>query len=253
MSILKTEKEIGIMAEGGARLARVLRALENAVRPGVATKSLDALAEKLIRSEDAAPAFLRYRPAGSKKVYPFTLCTSINDTVVHGIPSGYMIREGDLVKLDLGLKYRGFYLDSAITVGVGDISREAKKLIQVTEESLGRAIREARPGKTLGDVGYAVESFVKKNKFSVVRSLTGHGIGQSLHEDPYVMNFGRPREGDELRIGMVLAIEPMVAVGTGDIKQLEDDSFVTKDGSLAAHFEHTVAITKDGPKILTEL
>lgn len=251
MIILKTPEEIEIMAEGGKRLAGVLMALKNEVRPGITTKFLDALAYKLIRELGASPAFLNYRPSGSKKAYPYTLCASLNDTVVHGLPSDYVIREGDLVKLDLGLKYGGFYLDSAVTVGVGKISVEAKKLIQVTEESLARAIAEARPGNTLGDIGHAVEAHVKKNKFSVVQSLTGHGIGKGLHEDPYVLNFGKAHDGEKLKAGMVLALEPMVAMGAGGVLQRVDDSFATKDGSLAAHFEHTAAITENGPRILT--
>ncbi len=250
--LLKSAEQIEIMAEGGQRLARVLRALRDAVRPGITTKSLDELAYKLIKDSGAEPAFLNYRPTGAARAYPATLCASVNDGVVHGIPSAYVIKDGDVVKLDLGLKHRGFYLDSAITVGAGKITREAKKLIDVTRDALELAIREAQPGKTLGDVGYVVQRFVEKNKFSVVRTLTGHGIGRGLHEEPPVFNFGRRGDGDKLVPGMVLAIEPMVAVGSGATRTLRDDSFVTADGSLAAHFEHTVAITEKGPKILTQ-
>ncbi|MDP2598398.1 MAG: type I methionyl aminopeptidase [Candidatus Liptonbacteria bacterium] len=253
MIILKTPEQIEIMAEGGKRLARVLEYLAKEVRPGITTKFLDSMAYKHIREAGASPAFLNYRPAGAKKAYPFTLCASLNDTVVHGLPSDYVICEGDLVKLDLGLKYKGFYLDSAITVGVGSISKEAKKLIQATEESLARAIVSARPGKTLGDIGHAVETRVKKNNFSIVQSLTGHGIGRNLHEDPYVLNFGKAHDGERLLAGMVLALEPMVAIGKSDVLQRADESFVTRDGSLAAHFEHTVAITETGPRVLTRV
>ncbi len=252
MSSLKSRSEIEIMAEGGKRLARVLHALRRVVHPGITTKVLDEVAFDLIKASDTEPAFLNYHPAGSRQAYPFTLCASINEGVVHGIPSDYVVKDGDVVKLDLGLKYKGFYLDSAVTVGVGKITHEAKKLIEVTEEALNLAIEEARPGNTLGDIGHAVEAFVKKNKFSVVRSLTGHGIGRNLHEDPAVLNFGRPGEGEKLKSGMVLAIEPMVAAGAGATRQRKDDSFVTADGSLAAHFEHTVAITEKGPRILTK-
>jgi methionyl aminopeptidase len=252
MVILKTPEEIEIMADAGKKLARVLEALRALVRIGVTTKYLDEASRALIKAEGAEPAFLNYRPAGSRKGYPFTLCASINKTVVHGLPSGYAIQDGDLVKLDLGLKLKGFYADSAITVGVGNISREAGKLMAVTEEALVRGIKEARLGNTTGDIGNAIESYVKKNKFSIVESLTGHGIGRNLHEDPYVLNFGRPGTGEELRAGMVIAIEPMVAAGSGASEQLKDESFVTKDGSLSAHFEHTVAITAKGPRILTK-
>ncbi|HUZ93087.1 MAG TPA: type I methionyl aminopeptidase [Candidatus Paceibacterota bacterium] len=253
MVTIKSPEEIEIMAEGGKRLARVLAALRKTVRPGITTKSLDALAETLIRGEGAEPAFLNYRPAGSRQAYPFALCASVNDTVVHGMPSEYVLRDGDLLKLDLGLRFKKFYLDSAVTVGVGSVSREAKKLMQVTEESLARAVKVAWPGKTTGDVGHAVESFVLKNKFSVVKTLVGHGIGRDLHEDPAVFNFGSPKSGEEIEAGMVLAIEPMVNAGSGGTKQARDDSFVTKDGSLSAHFEHTVAITEKGPRILTKI
>lgn len=252
MIVLKTPEEVEIMAEAGKKLARVIEALRVLTRVGITTKYLDDASRVLIKEEGAEPAFLNYRPAGSRKGYPFTLCASLNDTVVHGLPSGEPLKDGDLLKLDLGLKYKDFYVDSAITVGVRNISREASKLIAVTEEALTKGIKEARIGKTTGDIGHAIESHVKKSKFSIVQSLTGHGIGRSLHEDPYVLNFGKPGAGEELRVGMVLAIEPMVAAGSGASKQLKDESFVTKDGSLAAHFEHTVAITAQGPRVLTK-
>src|SRR3989338_3760479 len=253
MIVLKASEEIEIMAEAGRKLARVFRALRVLVRVGVTTRSLDDASRALIKEEGAEPAFLNYRPAGSRKGYPFPLCASVNKTVVHGLPSNEPLKDGDLLKLDLGLRYRGFYADSAITVGVGNISREASRLMQVTEEALAKGMHEAKVGKTLGDIGHVIESHVKKNKFSIVQSLTGHGIGRGLHEDPYVLNFGRPGAGEELCAGMVLAIEPMVAAGSGASEQLKDESFVTSDGSLAAHFEHTVAITEKGPKILTKI
>jgi methionyl aminopeptidase len=253
MIVLKTPEEIEIMAEAGQKLGRVLHALRVLVRVGVTTKYLDEASHALIKEEGAEPAFLNYRPPGSRKGYPFTLCASLNETVVHGLPSDYALKDGDLVKLDLGLKLKGFYVDSAITVGIGNISREAKKLMAITEEALAKGIKEARVGKTTGDIGYVIESCAKKNKFSIVESLTGHGIGRGLHEDPYVLNFGKPGSGEELRVGMVIAIEPMVAMGSGASQQLRDESFITKDGSLAAHFEHTVAITAKGPRILTKV
>ncbi len=256
MHTLKSAAEIEIMAEGGRILAAVLKSVQSETRVGVTTKHLDTLSRELIKKSGALPAFLGYRSVGSKKPFPATLCISINEVVVHGLPSKREIKEGDIVKLDLGLKYRGFYLDSAVTVPVGKISSGANKLISVTKKALDLAIREAKPGKTLGHIGHAVQSYVEKNGFSVVRSLTGHGIGRGLHEDPSVFNFGKPGTGDEVVPGMVLAIEPMVAMSHppegGRIKQLSDDSFAIADGSLSAHFEHTVAITKNGPRVLTE-
>ncbi len=254
MAILKTSEEIEVMAEGGRRLAEVLRRLAEEAMPGVTTRSLDRLAYQLIHKAGAKPAFLRYRPAGARHAYPFSLCASLNDVVVHGQPSARAIAEGDLVKLDLGLRYKGLYTDAAVTAGAGGtakLSREARKLMAATEEALAAAIAAARPGRTLGDVGAAIEEVVRKNKFAVADGLTGHGIGAALHEEPTVWNTGRAGRGEELVPGMVLAIEPMLVAGGGALKQLLDESWATADGSLAAHFEHTVAITKDGPRVLT--
>ncbi len=248
---LKTSEEIAIMAEGGRRLGEVLRALRATVHPGMTTKKLDQTAYQMIHKMGAKPAFLHYRPAGADRAYPYTLCTSVNSVVVHGQPSGYILLEGDILKLDLGLFYKGFATDAAITVPVGAVSREAKKLMVATEEALTAGIKEARIGKTLGDIGYVIEKIAKKNGFSVAEGLTGHGIGRAVHEDPTVFNAGRPGAGDALREGMVLAIEPMFAAKKGAIKQLRDESWATADGSLAAHFEHTIAVTKNGPRILT--
>lgn len=239
------------MAEGGRRLAAVLQELTEAVKPGIKTIFLEGLSRKLIKERDAKPAFLGYRSAGSREPYPYALCVSINDVVVHGQPSDRLIQDGDLVKLDLGLKYQGLYVDSAITVLAGNVSREAKKLTVVTKEALQKGVEQVRPGKTVGDIGHAIQKHIEKNGFSVIRSLVGHGIGRELHESPQVLNFGKSGDGEELRVGMVLAIEPMVAAGGGATRQLRDESFVTADGSLAAHFEHTVAITERGPRILT--
>lgn len=240
------------MAEGGRRLAAVLQRLRDEVRPGVTTLALDRAARAFIVDGGDTPAFLNYRPEGARRAYPYTLCTSVNHVVVHGQPSSYVLREGDIIKLDLGLKHEGFYLDAAITVGVGRASAEAKKLMAVTEESLFAGIKEAKLGRSLGDIGYAIERVVAKNKLSIVDGLTGHGIGRALHEEPTVFNFGDRGTGAKLVPGMVIAIEPMVAVHSGAIVQLKDESYGTADRSLAAHFEHTVAITKDGPVILTK-
>ncbi len=257
MALVKRPAEIEIMAEAGRKLAKILSRLEGEVRVGITTDFLDKLSAELIRQSGATPAFLGYQPAGAKKPYPNTLCASLNDVVVHGLPSSYQLREGDVLKIDLGLKYRGFFVDSALTVPVGKVREEAKKLIQVTKQALNLAIRELEVGKTLGDVGHAIQSYVRKNKFSIVCSLTGHGIGRSLHEEPAVLNFGKPGTGLELSSGMVLAIEPMTSSSNlpngCNIRELPDGSFTTNDQSLSVHFEHTVAITETGPMVLTAL
>jgi len=240
------------MAEGGRILGNILQKLKTAAKIGVTTKELDALAYELIVDAGAKPAFLNYRPHGAAHGYPATLCASVNDGIVHGLPSERVLREGDVLKLDLGLRYKGFYSDAALTVGIGKISREANNLMKAAERALDAGIREAVAGKTLGDIGFAIESIAKKNGFSVADGLTGHGIGRALHEDPYVLNSGRRGDGELLKNGMVLAIEPMLAAGSGAIRELPDDSYVTMDGSLAAHFEHMVAITEKGNRILTK-
>jgi methionyl aminopeptidase len=253
MLILKTSEEIGVMAEGGRRLAAVLARLAEETRAGVTTKSLDRLAYQLIHKSGAKPAFLHYRPAGAQRAYPYSLCASVNSVVVHGQPSEYVIKDGDLIKLDLGLLYKGFYSDAALTVGVGKISKEAKRLMTTTEEALRAAIAETKVGKTLGDIGYVITKGAKKSGYVVAEGLTGHGIGRALHEDPTVWNVGQKGGGEELREGVVLAIEPMFAAGKPALRQLRDESWATADGSLSAHFEHTVAVTKNGPLVLTFL
>ena len=255
MAILKNPEEIEIMAEGGQILAAVIEALKKEVLPGITTDFLDELASKLIKNYGAKPAFLGYRSHRGQKPYPKTICASINETIVHGLPSSYVIQDGDLVKLDLGLIYQGFYLDSAITVGVGNIPKIGERLILATKEALDLAIKEVKVGNTLGDIGSAIEKRVTKENFSIVERLTGHGIGRKLHEDPNVLNFGRPKSGEELEIGTVLAIEPMVSSGSppegSQIKELSDGSFITKNHDLSAHFEHTIALTAQGPCVLT--
>ncbi|MGB7957661.1 MAG: type I methionyl aminopeptidase [Minisyncoccia bacterium] len=252
MIYIKSPEEIEVMAEGGRRLAAVLKKLVPSVRIGMTTKELDVLAFDFIKGEGCKPSFLNYRPAGAAKAYPATLCSSVNDVIVHGLPSDYVVCDGDLVKLDLGLVYKGFHLDAARTVSVGSVTPEAKRLIAATRKALDAGIKEAKPGHTLGDIGFAIQNIAQKAGYSVAQGLTGHGIGKSLHEDPAVFNFGRRGQGEEIEEGMVIAIEPMINAGTGAIKQLKDDSYATRDGSLSAHFENTVAITKDGPRVLTE-
>jgi len=251
MLTLKSPAEIELMAEGGKRLAAVLYQLAAETRAGVTTKQLDRIAYDLIHQSGAKPAFLNYRPSGARRPYPYTLCASVNDVVVHGQPSDYVIRDGDLVKLDLGLVYKKFYSDSAITVEVGKVSPDAKRLVAATAEALEAAIKAMKPGKTLGDLGAAIARVAEKRGCKVAEGLTGHGIGRALHEDPAVFNFGNKGQGDELRPGMVLAIEPMFTLGGGAIKQTKDEAWATRDGSLAAHFEHTVAIVEGGAEVLT--
>jgi methionyl aminopeptidase len=243
---LKTEKEIAIMAEAGKKLAKIMEALKSEVKVGVQTKFLDDLFMKLVKAENASPAFLNYNS------FPAAICVSVNETIVHGIPSNYVIKSGDLVKLDIGLKYLGFYADMADTIGVGNISSIDKKLIKATKEAFFNALKVLNPGNTLGDIGYAIESTAKKYGFSVADKLTGHGIGKYLHEKPQVLNTGTPNYGIKLEVGMVLAIEPMFVLGNGEVVEIKDGSFKSKNNTKTAHFEHTVAILKNGPVILTK-
>jgi len=252
MISLKSAREIEIMRRANVIVAEVLQALKEKVAPGVTTLDLDAIAEELTLKRKAIPAFKGYSVAG--RVYPRCLCASVNDEIVHGIPSNRPLREGDIVGLDYGVIYEGFYGDSAITVGVGQVSEAAERLMQVTEESLRRGIAELYEGKRLGDLGAAVQQVAESAGYSVVRAFVGHGIGKKLHEEPPVPNYGEPDRGLRLKEGMVLAIEPMVNAGGYEVEIKEDGwTAVTKDGSLAAHFEHSVAITKNGPYILSQL
>jgi len=247
---LKTNEEIKTMRDGGKILATILNKISDSIKKDTQTKELDKLAQELILSYGAKPSFLGYNG------YPYSICISINDEVVHGLPSGRIIQGGDLVSLDLGIFFNGFHLDSALTVLVESDKPEFKKseeLIRVAKKSLELGIKEARPGNYVGDISFAIESFVKKNNFSVVRELVGHGIGRNLHEDPQVPNFGEKGRGPELVEGTVIAIEPMISSGNWKVVLANDGfTYKTKDGSLAAHFEHTVAVTKDGPLVLTE-
>ena len=233
-------------------VAEVLQELKARVAPDVTTLELDTIAEELTLKKQAIPAFKGYSVGG--RVYPRCLCASVNEEIVHGIPSNRPLREGDIIGLDYGVIYDGFYGDSAITVGVGRVSDEARRLMDVTEQSLYRGIQEVHEGKRLGDLGAAVQRFAESAGFSVVRAFVGHGIGKKLHEEPPVPNYGEPDRGLRLKEGMVLAIEPMVNAGSYEV-EIKDDGWtaVTKDGSLAAHFEHSVAITKNGPYILSQL
>jgi methionyl aminopeptidase len=251
---LKSKEQIQIMREGGKRHAEILKLVAQQVRPGISTKELDMLAHKLILEGGDKPAFLGYTPEGVSYPYPASLCVSINDEIVHGIPNKKVfLHEGDIVSLDLGLVHKGLITDGAITVSVGKISKEAKELIKVTKKALELAVAAAKPGNKVGDIGHAVESYIKPLGYGIVKILSGHGVGYSVHEDPYVPNFGRAGTGEKLVPGMVIAIEPMINLGTGDVYVTEDEyTFITKDGKLSAHFEHTVAITEKGPVVLTK-
>jgi methionyl aminopeptidase len=249
---LKSPREIEIMRRANVIVAEVLQELKQRVKPGITTLDLDAVAEDLTLKKNAIPAFKGYNVAG--RVYPRCLCASINEEIVHGIPTARELREGDIIGLDYGVIYQGFYGDSAVTVGVGKVSEEALRLMQVTEQALYRGIEQLHEGKRLGDLGHAVQQTAESAGYSVVRAFVGHGVGRKLHEEPPVPNYGEPDRGIRLREGMVLAIEPMFNAGGYEVEIKEDGwTAVTKDRSLAAHFEHSVAITRNGPYILSQL
>ena len=245
MIILKTPDEIALMAKASRVVAEALEGLKSATKPGVTTDELDRLAEAEIRSRGALPAFKGYRN------YPKTLCVSVNEQVVHGIPSKRVLKDGDIVGLDLGAIVGGFYGDSAVTIAVGRIDEKAATLVRVTEESLSLAIQQARVGNRLSDISHAVQQHVEAAGYSVVTEFVGHGIGRQLHEEPQVPNYGKPGQGPRLQPGMVLAIEPMVNMGGSAVRVLDDRwTAVTVDGSLSAHFEHTIAIQPSGPALV---
>jgi methionyl aminopeptidase len=244
--IRKSAEEIETMARAGAIVAGTLALLEENIRPGVTTGELDALAEEYIRSHDGYPTFKGY------KGYPAATCLSPNDMVVHGIPGPYRLGDGDILSVDVGVTLEGFVADSAWTFAVGEISAQAQRLLDACEAALEAGIEQAQVGKDIGDISAAVQSRVEEAGFSVIRSLVGHGVGRSMHEDPQIPNFVTSYRGPELREGMTLAIEPMITVGGPDVYIHDDDwSISTVDGSLAAHFEHTVAVTGTGPRVLT--
>ena len=244
---LKTEREIALMARAGEVVAGLLEHLCAIIRPGVTTKALDEEALGYIQRQGAKPAFLGYRG------YPASICVSINEQVVHGIPGDRRIKEGDLVSIDAGAVIEGYYADAATTVGVGTISPLAQRLTQATQEALAQGVAQAVVGRRLSDISHAVQRRVEQEGFGVVRDFVGHGIGRAMHEEPPIPNFGPPNTGPRLQAGMVLAIEPMVTAGRHDVEVLADGwTAVTKDRSLAAHFEHTVAVTERGAQILTQ-
>jgi methionyl aminopeptidase len=244
--IKKTPEQLDAMAAAGVIQSRCLQMLQAKVRPGVTTKQLDETAEKFIRSQGAVPSFKGYRG------FPGSICASPNSMVVHGIPGPYELQKGDIISLDVGVTYEGWVADAAITVPVGEVSAETEQLIKTTRASLFDGIAMARPGNRLSDISHAVQARVEQDGLSVIRSLVGHGVGREMHEDPQIPNFGDPGKGPELEEGMVLAIEPMVNAGGPEIRMGNDGWAVySEDDSMAAHFEFTVAVTADGPRVLT--
>jgi methionyl aminopeptidase len=240
------EKEIEIMRRGGKILAGIMERLKKEVKPGTTTKYLNKVAKDLVLSCGGEPSFLGFQE------YPAALCTSINEEIVHVVPSERGLKKGDILSLDLGIRFEGYCTDIAVTIPVGKISKEAKKLIQVTKKALEIGIKQARSGNHLGDIGWAIQDYAEKNGFNVIRELVGHGVGKKVHEEPQIPNYGERGEGIELKPGMALAIEPMICIGDWHIEKCEDGfGYKTKDNSLSCHFEHTIAITKKGPFVLT--
>jgi methionyl aminopeptidase len=253
--IIKTKEEIEILQEGGKRLAFILNKVKEKIVPGISTWELNQYTEKLIREMGDSPSFLNYQPEGARKPYPASLCVSVNDEVVHGIPKkDKILKEGDIVSLDLGLKHKGLFTDHAITVPVGKIEEGAKKLLEATKKALEAGIWACRVGNKIGDISHAIESSVRSHCFGIVEVLAGHGVGKYVHEDPFIPNFGKANTGAKLVPGMVIALEPMLNNGTKNVTLDSDGyTFRTADGKKSAHFEHTILITEGEPEILTEM
>jgi len=249
MITIKNPEEIQIMSQSGKILASTIKHLENLAKPGITTMELNNAAEAKILELGGRPAFKNYNG------FPYALCASVNEVVVHGYPSDYVLKEGDIIGLDLGVVYKGYYSDSAVTLAIGKVSYEAKRLLMVTKKALKRGIKKAKIGNTVGDIGNTIQRYVEEQGYGIIRDLCGHGIGKNLHEDPQILNFGSRGSGEKLQEGMVICIEPMLTMsGEWRIKKAPDGyGFATKDNSLSAHFEHTIAITKNGPIILTEI
>jgi len=246
MISIKTPEEIKTIAEGGKILAGIMKELEKRVRPGISTEELNRVAETLIFKLGGKPSFKGYDG------FPAALCTSVNEEIVHGVPSKRTLKQGDMVSLDIGMKYNGFHTDMAASFPVGNVSPEVKRLIRVTKKSLKIGIKKARPGNTFGDIGNSIQRYIESQGFSVVRDLCGHGIGREIHEDPQILNYGKRHTGPKIIEGMVFCIEPMVTMGDWHIKRSKDGhGYETMDGSIACHFEHTLAALKNGAKILT--
>jgi len=254
MARIKNEKEIKILKEGGKRLAEILAKVAKAVKAGVTTAELDQLARTLIaKKKGDTPSFLHYTPEGVRRPYPAALCVSINEEVVHGIPSNRVIKDGDVVTVDLGLNHKGMFTDHATTVVVGKASKEVKNLIAGTKKAIAAGIKAAKPKATTGDIGSAIEKVLREHGLGVVKMLSGHGVGHAVHEEPYVPNYGNPGTGTSLAPGMVIAIEPMATLGSGRVRVLADEyTYIASDQKTACHFEHTVLITEKGSEILTK-
>ncbi len=250
---IKSRREIELMREIGQFTAEILLELRERAQPGVTTKQLDEIAAKALEKRGLNSPFLGYTPGGAAP-YPAVLCTSVNEEIVHGIPGPRELREGDIVSLDFGVETRGWHGDSAVTIAIGEVDSEANQLIDTTRNALEKGIERMVPGDRLSDIGHAVQRCAEKEGYGVVRQFVGHGIGREMHEPPQVPNYGRPGRGPRLRVGMVFAIEPMVNIGSEKVRILKDEwTAVTADGSLSAHFEHTVLITDNGPEVLTRI
>jgi len=248
MISIKSPKEIQIMKESGKILAQIIKEVSKEVKPGVRTIELDRLFEGLVLKSGAKPNFKGYQG------YPASLCTSVNEEIIHAVPSERILKEGDIITLDGGLFYKGFHADMAITLPVDKVSPEATRLIRVTKKALKRGIKKVRPNNTFGDIGNTIQRYVEDQGYNVVRDLCGHGIGRELHQDPQIPNYGKRKTGPEIKKGMVFCIEPMVMIGDWHLKKAKDGyGYTTKDGSLSAHFEHTIAVTENGSQVLTVL
>ena len=248
MISIKSRKEIAIMKESGSILASIMKEVKKRVEPGITTKELDKLAESLILESGAKPSFKGYDG------FPASLCTSINEVIVHGIPSKQKVKQGDIISLDLGVFYKGFHSDMAVTLPIGDVDPEAKRLLKATKKALKRGIKKARIGNTFGDISNTIQRYIEDQGFNVVKELCGHGIGRELHEDPQILNYGKRHSGPKIKEGMCFCIEPMLVIGSAEIKKSKDGfGFETEDGSLSAHFEHSLAVTQEGCLILTSL
>jgi methionyl aminopeptidase len=252
MGLIKDPWELGLMRQSGARLAEVIAVLKEVIKPGITTKDIDALAESEIRERGGIPSFKGYQVG--KHVFPATVCASPDEQIVHGIPNDEPVNEGTLLSIDIGLIYGGYHSDSAFSIFVGDPGADVAELLDATERSMYEGIAQVMPGNRIGDIGHAIQSFIEPKGYGIIREYVGHGIGRALHETPSVPNFGKPRRGLLIKAGMCLAIEPMITMGGYKTRVLDDGwTVVTSDGSLAAHFEHTVAVTPRGPQILTSL
>lgn len=252
MIIIKSKREIDCLRRSNQIVAAVFREIKKMVRPGITTRELDREVERLIRAHGGIPAFKGYKPPGYRSDFPASMCISVNEEVVHGIPGPRKLREGDIVSLDVGVLLDGYYGDAAVTLPVGNVSEEAKRLMEVAERALYLGIEKAKAGNRLSDISHCIQAYTEGNGFSVVRDFVGHGIGKSLHENPQIPNFGPPHQGPRLRQGMIFALEPMINAGTWRVTRLDDEwTVVTADGKLSAHFEHSIALTDGDPEILS--